>query len=147
MGAKGKGKHKKYTGEKCFRERELLVNLVEVAGLRPNVLPTGGTLCYSCIVKVNKWGKLSKEVSDLKDDLIKIIQANLNSHSHKRTLSETEREETLDVVEELHTEHENAPEVTGEEGLDVIEELHTGHESVPEFINNSPGMNVNLIGF
>jgi len=73
LGAKGNGKHKKYTGQKCFRERELFVNFVEVAGLRPNVLSTGGTLCYSCVVKVIKWGKLSKQVSDLKDDLIKII--------------------------------------------------------------------------
>jgi len=88
--AKGKGKQKKYMGQSCTRQREILEKFVETFNLSQALLPTGGTLCYCCLIKLNKWDKMTTEITVIQEELKTYLKESLRRH--KRTLSEAERE-------------------------------------------------------
>ena len=81
-----------------------------------SVLPTGGTICYNCLTKINKWGKLTKEIANISEDLTKLLQAKLSSlqSRHKHTQSELEMENILKTVQnsqDLVSQQEASPDV------------------------------------
>jgi len=91
---KGKGKQLKYKGRSCGKERDTLELLSKELGLS-QMLPTGGSICYSCLSTIRKFNKLTTALAGLKEELKMLLMKSPRTQAQrkKRTASECERED------------------------------------------------------
>ena len=87
---KGKGKQLKYTGQSCRKERTTLELFSQELGLSL-MLPTGGTICYSCLSLVRAFDRLTNAIAGVKEilKLKALLMQSPQPHLKKRMLSES----------------------------------------------------------
>ena len=68
------------------------------------MLPSGGTMCYNCLMKLKKWAKMTAEIAVILEELTAYLQRSqsIRVRRNKRTLSEAE-----DVLEDQNRMEEN----------------------------------------